>query len=447
MNSNFQLAKENFDKGIINFNNELYLEAEKFFDLSLKYIPDRVSTLSNLLICKIKLKKIQECEDLLLKINFVDPKYPYGVYAKALYHGEKLNFLKSKEELNSIINIPNLPKKSLSTFYNCLGTTYVQLYDINESIKCYLKAISLNPNNNEAHFNLGTRYLSMNNFELGWKHYEYRLKKNKLLHNKYPKKINDITNKKVLIKHEQGFGDSIQFSRLIKSLTKYSKKIDFLIPEPLDNLFSIENINIIKKLDKNIIYDYEIYLMSLPFFLNLDLNNPPTTSTINPKLYKKPIMKKKNINLNIGLAWSGNENYNFDKLRSINLYSLKKILDLKNSKNITFYCLQKNIRESDLDYFNQLNINNLGNLKFSNLAEEINKLDLVIACDTSILHLSSSLDVRTYALFPFVSDWRWIDSKINTKWYDSLEIFRLKKDQSWEELSSEIVNKITNLLD
>ncbi len=52
-------------------------------------------------------------------------------------------------------------------------------------------------------------------------------------------------------------------------------------------------------------------------------------------------MKKKNINLNIGLSWSGNENYNFDKLRSINLYSLKKILDLKNSKNITFYCLQK----------------------------------------------------------------------------------------------------------
>jgi ADP-heptose:LPS heptosyltransferase len=109
--------------------------------------------------------------------------------------------------------------------------------------------------------------------------------------------------------------------------------------------------------------------------------------------------------------------------------------------------LQKNIRESDLDYFNQLNINNLGNLKFSNLAEEINKLDLVIACDTSILHLSSSLDVRTYALFPFVSDWRWIDSQINTKWYDSLEIFRLKKDQLWEELLNKVVNKIINLLE
>ena len=208
MNSNFQLAKANFDKGIVNFNNELYLEAEKFFDLSLKYIPDRVSTLANLLICKIKLKKIQECENLVSKINFVDPKYPYGAYARALYHGEKLNFLKAKEELNSIINIPNLPKESLSTFYNCLGTTHVQLYDNNASIKCYSKAVSLNPNNNEAHFNLGTRYLTMNNFELGWRHYEYRLKKNKLLHNKYPKKINDITNKKVLIKHEQGFGEA-----------------------------------------------------------------------------------------------------------------------------------------------------------------------------------------------------------------------------------------------
>ena len=37
-------------------------------------------------------------------INAIDPDYPYGIYAKALYHGLKLDFLKSKEELLSIIN-------------------------------------------------------------------------------------------------------------------------------------------------------------------------------------------------------------------------------------------------------------------------------------------------------------------------------------------------------
>ena len=54
-------------------------------------------------------------------------------------------------------------------------------------------------------------------------------------------KIEDITQKKVLIRHEQGFGDTIQFSRLLRNLTKYTKKIDSLIPEPLQDLFNIKN--------------------------------------------------------------------------------------------------------------------------------------------------------------------------------------------------------------
>ena len=440
MNSDFQLAKENFDKGTKSFNDGLYLEAEEYFNLSLKYLPDRVSTLSSLLISKISLKKINECDEIISKINAIDPDYPYGIYAKALYHGLKLDFLKSKDELLSIINKKDLPKENLSTFYNCLGTNYVQLFNNKQSIQCYLKAIDLNPENYEAHFNLGTRYLNENNFKEGWKHYEYRLKKNKLSQDKYPYKIEDISNKKVLIRHEQGFGDTIQFSRLLNNLTEYTKQIDLLIPESLQDLFNIKNVNIIYKLDNNTNYHYDIYLMSLPYFLNLDLANPPKSSSINEELLKKNI--KENKNLKIGLAWSGNENYNFDNLRSIKLSSLKKILDLKDLNNVTFYCLQKNIRKIDLNYFKELNINYLGNLKFANLSKEIIKMDLVLACDTSILHLSSSLGVETYGLFPFVADWRWADSQIKSNWYDSLEIFRLKKDQSWENLSEKIADKI-----
>ena len=443
MNSDFQLAKENFDKGSKSFNDGLYLEAEEYFTLSLKHLPNRVSTLSSLLITKISLKKINECDEIISKINALDQHYPYGIYAKALYHGLKLDFIKSNEELLSIINKKDLPKENLSTFYNCLGLNYTRLSNNNESILCYLKAIDFNPENYEAYFNLGTRYLYKNNFKKGWKYYEYRLKKNKLSHNKYPNKIEDITQKKVLIRHEQGFGDTIQFSRLLKNLTKYTKKIDFLIPEPLQDLFNIKNINIINKLDNNTNYDYEIYLMSLPYFLNLDLENPPKLSSIDEELLKRNV--KENKNLKIGLAWSGNENYNFDNFRSLKLSYLKKILDLRDLKNIDFYCLQKNIRKIDLNYFKELNISYLGDLKFANLAKEISKMDLVISSDTSILHLSSSLGVKTYGLLSFVADWRWADNKKKTNWYDTLEIFRLKKDQSWEDLSEKIADIIKEI--
>ena len=183
--------------------------------------------------------------------------------------------------------------------------------------------------------------------------------------------------------------------------------------------------------------------MSLPYFLNLDLENPPKLSSIDEELLKKNI--KENKNLKIGLAWSGNENYNFDNFRSLKLSYLKKILDLRDSKNIDFYCLQKNIRKIDLNYFKELNINYLGDLKFANLAKEISKMDLVISSDTSILHLSSSLGVKTYGLLSFVADWRWADNKKKTNWYDTLEIFRLKKDQSWEDLSEKIADIIKEI--
>ena len=87
----------------------------------------------------------------------------------------------------------------------------------------------------------------------------------------------------------------------------------------------------------------------------------------------------------------------------------------------------------------------LGDLKFANLAKEISKMDLVISSDTSILHLSSSLGVKTYGLLSFVADWRWADNKKKTNWYDTLEIFRLKKNQSWEDLSEKIADMIKEI--
>ena len=89
---------------------------------------------------------------------------------------------------------------------------------------------------------------------------------------------------------------------------------------------------------------------------------------------------------------------------------------------------------------------NLGNLGFYNLAKEILNLDLVISSDTSILHLSSSIGIKTYGLLGYRADWRWLDHDKSYSWYKSLEIFKLKKNQNWEDLSNTIVDNITKLI-
>ena len=443
MSNNLDIAKKHFELGSKNLDSELFLEAEKQFTLSLNYLPNRVSTLSKLLLCKIQLKKYNDCEKLILNIDTIDKSYIYGKFAKAIYFGEIIEFDKSKEELLSI-NCEKEPIEFQSTYYNCLGTTLYNLNEYENAISNYHKSIKLNPNNYIAYYNLGTAYLSKNDYKNGWKYYEYRLKKNNLDNSKYPKDIKEIEGKQILVKHEQGFGDTIQFSRLIPKLKKYKCEIDFLIPELLNGLLVLNEVNIINQIDNNKNYDFEINLMSLPYFLNLDMENPPIPISLSSNYSSKD--NDKNKILKIGIAWSGNENYKFDKNRSINLKSLKNIFDISKSKPIKFYCLQKDIRDEDLDYFKEINIENLGNLDFNNLAKEIINLDLVISSDTSILHLSSSIGIKTYGLLANRADWRWLENDKKYIWYNSLEIFKLKKNQNWEDLSNTIVDNINKLI-
>ena len=446
MENNIDLAKKYFLSGDSKFDKGLFKESSKDFQKSLDYFPNRLSTLSKLLICKIKLDQYEECEKIVTLINSIDPDYVYGKYAKALYYASIFDFNKSKLELLPIVNSENETKEFLSTFNNCLGMASHNLDDYNDAVLRYSRAIELNPNNYIAYNNLGIAHISRNNYTEGWKYYEYRLKKDNVDHKKYPKKIKDIKDKQILIKHEQGLGDTIQFINLVPELIKLNCKIDFLIPKVLNNLFEIKGVNFINEINTSTNYDYEINLMSLPYFLNINLKKPPLNDTLNPNIF----IKRSNVNnksfFKIGIAWSGNKNYEFDRIRSTNLKSLSKILEIQKDYPVKFYCLQKDIREIDFKYFKDSNIQYLGNLKFYDLAKEIMDLDLIISTCTSILHLSASLKQKTYGLIGYKADWRWLQDQKKSKWYDSLEIFRLKKNQKWEEIAEIIAKNIVNLI-
>ena len=108
--------------------------------------------------------------------------------------------------------------------------------------------------------------------------------------------------------------------------------------------------------------------------------------------------------------------------------------------------MQKDIRKNDREYFEANNIEYLGNLKFYDLAKEVVDLDLVISTCTSILHLASSLKQKTYGLIGYKADWRWLQDQKKSSWYESLEIFRLKKNQKWEEILDTVSNNIVKLI-
>ncbi len=269
------------------------------------------------------------------------------------------------------------------------------------------------------------------------KYYEFR--KSKL--SNFFKNIGEwtganINNKSIVVYNEQGLGDSIQFSKYLLPLSKVSNKITFVVQENIKNLFKeLKNINIKTYNEcKNQTFDFKISLGSLiKFFYKEKINTEESLIEFNHKnkieLENKIDFSKKNI----GLVWSGSFLGPNEPYRSIPLDCFKKILSL----NANFYALQNEVWDRDLEYFKSSNLIDCSNYKLDELSSLISKLDLVITCDTSLLHLASSLNIETWGILCLYPDWRWGEfNKFNP--YNKLKLFNQKKFCNWDFINNEV---------
>jgi hypothetical protein len=290
----------------------------------------------------------------------------------------------------------------------------------------------------------------LGNLDKGFELYEYRwLKKinkpiKKFENIKAPLNTHEIINRNILISDEQGLGDTIQFSRFVIELLKYTKKITFVVNAKLVKLLSNldKNIYVIEYNDlKTNDFDFHLSLCSLPVFLKIkdinDINYYPLNFYNNNKIY----FDKNNIN--IGLSWSGNPNFSLDEYRSIPFKNFREILNIK---RINFFKLSQNVRNQEfLDYHSFSNLFDFGDKSLFEVSEVMKELDLVISSDTSIIHLAGILNIKSILLLNYNSDWRWFQDKKKTVWYPSVEIIKQKTFNSWDYVFYKLKERIEKL--
>ena len=66
----------------------------------------------------------------------------------------------------------------------------------------------------------------------------------------------------------------------------------------------------------------------------------------------------------------------------------------------------------------------------------LQNIDLVISIDSSLVHLSSTLGIKTFALLHFCPDWRWNLITKEFSWYDNLKIYRQEEINKWDSIFS-----------
>jgi tetratricopeptide (TPR) repeat protein len=123
------------------------------------------------------------------------------------------------------------------------GEVLNDLRRYDECLACYAKALSLDPANADAHWNESLTRLVLGQLAAGWKKYEFRWKGS----NAWPRRHSAIRawqegdaleGRKVLVWHEQGFGDTLQFCRYAPLLAQRGAEVVLEVQPALSALVS-----------------------------------------------------------------------------------------------------------------------------------------------------------------------------------------------------------------
>jgi tetratricopeptide (TPR) repeat protein len=340
--------------------------------------------------------------------------------------------------------------------YSALGELYFYTKKYELAIKCYEKIEDFN-SNDKTKYNCSFPYLANKKFIEGFKLYQHRLNFNNVCQQTQQiqrveiPQIADWDGKQecnsLLVIYEQGIGDNIQFYRYIIELSELhpNMKIDYFCKDIVQGIFNeYNNIHIIQNVNIPD-YDYKIFIMSLPYILNINMVYPNEKNYIKIHDNKVEYWKNELSDLKkykVGITCNGLLSSIIDK--NIPLHEFAMLFD----SNIDLICIHKlnEISEEHKNIFKD-------KIKFVDIDKDIpfqdtiailHSLDLLITVDTFIVHLAGILNVKTWLLLGNTSDWRWFNDDV-CHWYKSVEILRMKENKELKHILPDVKEKLNKI--
>ena len=465
-------------KGIEEFSKRNFLVAEKIFINLIRNNPLFFPAYSSLIQTFISQDKLEEALKYSEKLHKLDKNNERGLFfigiikfKKKKYNEALINFSnaltinpknhmvlmnigityyrlgENKIAIKNIRESVLLNDKNEAAYYN-LGVIYEDEDDLDMAMEAYNKVISLNPKHHDALHGVAQIQLTRLDYINGFKNYEVRwyIKGFEYRHRLINRlsSINNISGKKILVWCEQGFGDTIQFSRYINKLVDAGAKVTFEVQSPLLTFFKRQfSCNVTNNAGGEE-FDFQCPTMSLPYVFGTDNKNIPQIQKyfdcdIEKYNFWKSRLSLSNNKLNLGISISGNRNHIKDKRRRVNLDNFLNLIDFCN-----IYIIQKDLYENDKEFLKKnTNIKYLGNDKewidFEDTSAIVKNMDAIVSVDTSLIHLSASMNQTTYLLLSKPADWRWSKEGFELPvWYKNLRIIRQKDKGLWEN----VINKL-----
>jgi hypothetical protein len=250
-----------------------------------------------------------------------------------------------------------------------------------------------------------------------------------------------LDGRRLLVEDEQGLGDVLQFSRFLPELKRRGAGRVVLECRPALREFmaSAPGVDAVVGVGEG---DHgcrlSVPLLSLPRLLGVTLETLPCYQPTLRVPLPAQLLPEDGC-FRMGLVWAGNPH---PRDRSC---PLALLLPLFGDPRIAGFSFQFGPRAADLAAMGaNLVLTDLSTALhgFAATAAMLGQMDLLVTVDTSSAHLAGAMNIPTFLLLHYVSEWRWMDRIETSAWYPSMTLFRQHAPNRWDRVLESLMAAI-----
>lgn len=341
------------------------------------------------------------------------------------------------------VNLAPASHKAIAVHH--LGLVLDDLGRTNDALAAYAEALRLDPESLTVHQSIAIAKLASGRLAEGLYSFEvenHAPPRKAISAAGIPRwKGEPLEGKTLIVAHEQGFGDTIQFCRVIPKLK--AARIILSGPQSLTGLIA-DNIKVDAVIDEEGPFAADYVCSPMSALACLGLNYPDIDGE--PYIHAEPMKLPERGKIKVGIVWRGSSGYARDKDRSMRLEQFAPFFEIPGA---AFYSLQvgefaDDIPAAGLSGF----VADLTTLikDWRDTARAIAALDVVVTIDTATAHLAGAMGRPVLIMLPYSCCWRWMRDSETTPWYRSAKLFRQKQPNDWLSPVGRVAQELRKML-
>ena len=337
---------------------------------------------------------------------------------------------------------------------SALGRVLTERGDLPGAAAANLAILAIEAENPYAHFALAEALLGQGEWGPGWREYEWR--------RRLPGAAGDLPElglphwngmrlpgQRLLVICDQGFGDTIQFSRFLPAAAARVGELVLACAATIGGLLGrIPGVARVLSDWGDLPLDAGAYaacaqISSLPMLvdpLGAAIAGAPTLAAdpVRGATWESYLAAIRPGARRIGLVWAGKAAHPNDRRRSVALARLLPMRDA--APDALFVSLQKGRTEADGALLAAHSVLDVADAlpDFDETAALVAQLDLLVTIDSAPAHLGGALGIATWILTPTPPDWRWGITGDRSRWYGSVRLFRQPAPGDWDGVTEAV---------